>query len=92
VLPSGAPTGGPSDAAGVVGDGNAGTYVLYVEQNYFSLVALNFSDTVTLDKRISAALHSNPHYGDPVQVVPYGAGPAGPALGTFVIWRYEPRR
>jgi hypothetical protein len=92
VLPSGAPTGGPSDAAGVVGDGNAGTYVLYVEQDYFSLVALNFSDTVTLDHRISAALHSNPRYGDPVQVVPYGAGPAGPALGTFVIWRYEPRR
>ncbi len=90
VLPSGAPTGGPSDAAGVVGDGNAGTYVLYIEQNYFSLVALNFSDTVPLDKRISAALHRNPHY-QPVQVVPYGAGP-GPTLGTFVIWRYEPRR
>ena len=92
VLPSGAPTGGPSDAAGVVGDGNVGTYVLYIEENYFSLVALNFSDTVSLDKRISAALIHNPHYGQPVQVVPYGAGPAGPALGTFVIWRYEPQR
>jgi Dolichyl-phosphate-mannose-protein mannosyltransferase len=93
VLPSGAPTGGPSDAAGVVGDGNAGTYVLYIKKfNYFSLVALNFSDTVSLDKRISAALYSDPRYGQPVQVVPYGAGPAGPAVGTFVIWRYEPRR
>jgi hypothetical protein len=92
VLPSGAPTGGPSDAAGVVGDGNVGTYVLYIEENYFSLVALNFSDTVALDKRISAALYSDPRYGQPVQVVPYGAGPAGPALGTFVIWRYEPQR
>lgn len=93
VGPSGAPTGGPSDAAGVVGDGNVGTYVVYIKKyNYFSLVALNFSDTVSLDKRISAALYSDPRYGQPVQVVPYGAGPAGPALGTFVIWRYEPRR
>ena len=93
VGPSGAPTGGPSDAAGVVGDGNVGTYVVYIEKyNYFSLVALNFSDTVSLDKRISAALHSDPRYGQPVQVVPYGAGPAYAALGTFVIWRYEPRR
>ena len=76
VLPSGAPTGGPSDAAGVVGDGNVGTYVLYIKKfNYFSLVALNFSDTVSLDKSISAALNSNSHY-QTVQVVPYGAGPA----------------
>jgi 4-amino-4-deoxy-L-arabinose transferase-like glycosyltransferase len=91
VLPSGAPTGGPSDAAGVVGEGNAGTFVLYIQENYFSLVALNFSDTVSLDKSISAALHSNPHY-HPVQVVPYGPGPAGPAPGTYVMWRYESRR
>ena len=46
VLASGVPTGGPSDAAGVVGDGNAGTYALYIQASYFSLVALNFSDTV----------------------------------------------
>jgi hypothetical protein len=91
VLPSGAPTGGPSDAAGVVGEGDAGTFALYIERNYFSLVALNFSDTVSLDKSISAALHGNPHY-QLIQVVPYGAGPAGPAPGTYVIWRYEPRR
>ena len=86
VLPSGAATGGPSDAAGVVGEGNAGTFALYIQESYFSLVALNFSDTVSLDKAISAALHSNPRY-QPVQVVPYGAGPAGPAPGTYVIWR-----
>jgi len=91
VLPSGTPTGGPSDAAGVVGDGNAGTFALYVQENYFSLVALNYSDTVSLDKSISAALHSNPRY-QPVQVVPYGLGPAGPTPGTYVIWRYESRK
>ena len=86
VLASGVPTGGPSDAAGVVGDGNAGTYALYIQASYFSLVALNFSDTVPLDKTISAALHKNPRY-QLIQVVPYGAGPAGPSPGTYVIWR-----
>ncbi len=89
ILPTGAPTGGPSDAAGVVGAGNAGTYVLYIEGNYFSLVALNFTDTADLDKSISVALHRNTKYKT-VQVVPYGAGPAGPTPGTYVIWRYEP--
>ena len=90
-LPSGAPTGGPSDAAGVVGAGNAGTYGLYVQENYFSLVALSFSDTVALDKSIAAVLKRNPRY-QTVEVVPYGSGPAGPAPGTYVIWRYESRR
>jgi hypothetical protein len=89
-LPSGAPTGGPSDAAGVVGAGNAGTYGLYIEAHYFALVALSFTDTVALDKNISAALKQNRY--QTVQVVPYGEGPAGPTPGTYVIWRYEPRR
>ena len=89
-LPSGAPTGGPSDAAGVVGAGNAGTYGLYIEAHYFALVALSFTDTVALDKNISAALKHNRY--QTVQVVPYGEGPAGPTPGTYVIWRYEPRR
>jgi 4-amino-4-deoxy-L-arabinose transferase-like glycosyltransferase len=90
VRTGGTSTGGPSNAAGVVGAGNAGTYALYVEQHYFSLVALNFSDTVTLDKGISAAMHRYGRY-QTVQVVPYGAGPAGPAPGTYVIWRLESR-
>jgi 4-amino-4-deoxy-L-arabinose transferase-like glycosyltransferase len=90
VLPGGAPTGGPSDAAGVVGAGNTGTFDLYVKEHYFSLIALNFSDTVSLDKSIAAALRSSGLY-QPVQVVPYGDGPAGPTPGTYVIWRYEPR-
>ena len=86
-LPSGAPTGGPSDAAGVVGDGNAGTFAMYIGEGYFfSLVALNFADTVALDKSISAALKRNPHYHLPLQVVPYGHAP-----GTYIIWRYESR-
>jgi 4-amino-4-deoxy-L-arabinose transferase-like glycosyltransferase len=89
VKASGAPTGGPSDAAGVVGPGNAGTFGLYIDENYFSLVALNSADTTSLDKKIAADLNSNPHY-QRTQVVPYGPGPAGPAVGEYVIWQYKP--
>ena len=88
ILPTGAPTGGPSEKAGVVGAGNAGTFGIYIQQHYFSFVALNFSDTTSLDHTIAADLRRN-HYRV-VQVVPYGPGPAGPAVGEYVIWRYEP--
>ena len=84
VLPSGAPTGGPSDAAGVVGPGNAGTFTMYIDQGYFSLVALNFTDTTALDLVIAKHLHANRHYHI-IDVIPYGPSP-----GTYVIWRYEP--
>jgi hypothetical protein len=89
-LPSGAPTGGPSNKAGVVGAGNAGTFAAYIKAGYFSYIALNFADTTSLDKSIAADIHRNHHY-QPVQVVPYGSGPAGPALGEYVIWQYESR-
>ncbi len=90
VMRSGAPTGGPSNAAGVVGAGNAGTFGTYIEEGYFSLVALNFADTTSLDQRLAADLRRSHHY-HVIEVVPYGAGPAGPALGEYVIWRYEPQ-
>jgi Dolichyl-phosphate-mannose-protein mannosyltransferase len=89
VRPGGTPTGGPSKKAGVLGAGNAGTFGTYISEGYFSLVALNFSDTVSLDKAIAADLHRNRRY-HVVQVVPYGPGPSGPAPGTYVIWRYQP--
>jgi Dolichyl-phosphate-mannose-protein mannosyltransferase len=85
VLPSGAPTGGPSAKAGVVGDGNAGTYAMYIAHGYFSLVALNFTDTKPLDQSIAADLRRNHRYHI-IDVIPYG-----PAPGTYVIWRYEPQ-
>ncbi len=88
ILPGGTPTGGPSAEAGVVGDGNAGTFAAKIAEGYFSLVALNFSDTAALDKSIAADLRRNPHYQS-VQIVPYGAGPAGPELGTYKIYLYE---
>jgi hypothetical protein len=85
ILPGGTPTGGPSEQAGVVGAGNAGTFAAKIATGYFSLVALNFSDTAALDKSIAADLNRNHHYHS-VQIVQYGAGPAGPALGTYVIY------
>ena len=86
VLPSGASSGGPSSRAGIVGPGNAGTFGTKIEGGYFSLVALNFADTTTLDKQIAADLALNPHYKK-ILVVPYGLAP-----GTYVIWQYEPNR
>ena len=89
VLPSGSNTGGPASTAGVTADGNPGVYAEFITEGYFSLVALNFSDTTVLDHRIAADLRHNPHY-HVVQVIPYGPGPRGPAPGTYVIWQYEP--
>ena len=56
-------------------------------EGYFSLVALNFTDTKPLDQSIAADLRRNPRYHI-IDVVPYG-GPG--RRGTYVIWRYEPR-
>ena len=62
---------------------------MYIREGYFSLVAMNFSDTVALDKSIAADLRRNHHYHI-IQIVPYGAGPSAPiGQGTYVIWRYE---
>jgi hypothetical protein len=90
VRPSGAPTGGPSAKAGIVGAGNTGTFGMYIAEGYFSLIALNFADTTSLDRIIAADIHRNHHY-HPIQVVPYGLGPVGPAPGEYVIWQYEPQ-
>ena len=49
---------------------------MYIKKGYFSLVALSFSDTVSLDKSINADLYRNPRYSV-VQIVPYGAGRPG---------------
>ena len=90
ILPSGAATGGPSTEAGVVGAGNAGTFAMYIQEGYFSLIALSFSDTTALDQSILADIKKNPRYHR-IQIVPYGNGPAGPAMGTYLIWRYVPK-
>jgi hypothetical protein len=84
VLPSGASSGGPTNTAGVVGPGNAGTYGTKILHDYFSLVALNFADTTLLDKKIAADLRANHSYRI-IEVVPYGM-----PNGTYVIWQLEP--
>jgi Dolichyl-phosphate-mannose-protein mannosyltransferase len=89
VLPSGGDTGGPSVSAGVVGDGNAGVFAVFIEEGYFSLVALNYADTTALDNSITADLRRNHHY-QKIDVVPYGTEVAPIGLGTYVIWRYVP--
>jgi Dolichyl-phosphate-mannose-protein mannosyltransferase len=90
VLPSGAPTGGPSTKAGIVGAGNAGTFAMYIQQGYFSLIALNFIDTTSLDQSIAADIHRNHHY-QAIQVVPYGTEIPPIGQGSYVIWQYEPQ-
>ncbi len=91
VLPSGASTGHPAQAAGVIGAGNAAAFARYIAAGYFSIVALNFADTITLDHRIRADLGHNRNYHI-VQVVPYGIEVPPVGQGTYVIWRYEPSR
>jgi 4-amino-4-deoxy-L-arabinose transferase-like glycosyltransferase len=90
VLPSGGATGGPSTKAGVVGAGNAGTFAMYIQEGYFSLIALSFSDTTALDQSIAADIKKNPRYHR-IQIVPYGIGLSGAAVGTYLIWRYVPK-
>ena len=89
VLPSGASTGGPSTKAGVVGGGNAGEFAVFIEEGYFSLVALNYTDTTALDQQITTDLVHNRHYHR-IAVVPYGTEVPPIGLGTYIIWRYEP--
>jgi hypothetical protein len=89
VLPSGASSGGPTQSAGVVGSGNAGTFGTKIAEGYFSFVALNFADTTALDHIISNDLRHNRHYHI-IQVVPYGVEVPPIGQGTYVIWEYEP--
>ncbi len=87
--PGGVSTGGPSISAGVVGPGNSWEFAAYILKGYFATVALNFTDTTTLDHKLSRELKGNPHYCI-VRVVPYGFGPDGVTPGTYVIWQYRP--
>jgi hypothetical protein len=91
VLPSGASSGGPSTSAGVVGPGNAGTYQLKIEQSYFGLVALNYTDTTALDLKITTDLKQSHHYCV-IQVVPWGDNVPPVGIGDYVIWRYQAKR
>jgi hypothetical protein len=90
ILPSGASTAHPTTTAGVIGAGNPAAYAKYIAAGYFSYVALNFADTTPLDHDIAADLRRNPHYGKPIQVIPYGIEIPPLGQGTYVIWQYTP--
>jgi Dolichyl-phosphate-mannose-protein mannosyltransferase len=89
VLPSGANTGGPASTAGVTGAGNRGVFAEFITRGYFSIVALNYADTTTLDRQITADLRRSHHYKQ-IAVVPYGIEVPPIGEGTYVIWRYAP--
>jgi hypothetical protein len=87
ILPSGASTGGPSQGAGVVGPGNAGTFAMYIREGYFSVIALNFADTTSLDLALAKDISRSHHYYK-AQVVPYGIEIPPIGEGTYVIWKH----
>jgi hypothetical protein len=89
VLPTGTSTGGPAGAASITAPGNAYVYADYIARGYFSLVALNFTDTTAVDRAITADLRRNHHYRI-VQVIPYGTEVPPIGLGTYVVWQYQP--
>jgi hypothetical protein len=88
ILPSGGSTGGPSQASGVVGPGNAGTFGLYIREGYFSVIALNFADTTPLDLTIAKDIALSHDYYK-LQVVPYGIEVPPIGQGTYVIWKHR---
>ena len=46
----------------VTSAGNAPVYANYIAEGYFSFVALNYTDTASLNSQITADLHRNHHY------------------------------
>jgi 4-amino-4-deoxy-L-arabinose transferase-like glycosyltransferase len=86
ITPAGTSTGGPSQSAGVVGPGNAGTFALYIREGYFSVIALNFNDTTALDHVLNKDITQSHRYIK-TQVVPYGIEIPPIGIGTYVIWK-----
>jgi hypothetical protein len=64
---------------------------MYIQQGYFSIIALNFTDTTSLDTSIAADIRRNRHY-HLIQVVPYGIEISPVGQGSYVIWQYEPQQ
>ena len=70
----------------MVGAGDPAAFDRYIGLHYFSVIALNFSDTTALDHRIATEIHNSPYYRT-AAVVPYYIGSTE---GTYIIYRYEP--
>jgi hypothetical protein len=86
VLPNGANLAHPTRTAGVTGDGNPATFARYISRRYFTLVALNYADTTSLDHAIRADL-ARAHYGV-AEVIPYAIHGT---RGTYIIYRQKPK-
>jgi 4-amino-4-deoxy-L-arabinose transferase-like glycosyltransferase len=76
VLPTGSSTAHPT--SGVTGEGDPASFARYIGRRYFTLVALNYADTTSLDHTIRADL-LRAHYRV-LQVIPYGTH------GTYIIY------
>ena len=87
---SGPSTAAAASTASVGSGGNPGVYAEFITHGYFSIIALNFADTTSLDHRIADQLHRDPRYHT-IDVVPYGIEVPPIGKGTYVIWRYEPK-
>ncbi|MGI8452179.1 MAG: ArnT family glycosyltransferase [Streptosporangiaceae bacterium] len=81
VLPSGGSIAHPT--SGVTGEGDPASFARYIGRRYFTLVALNYADTITLDHSIRADL-VRAHYRI-LQVIPYGIH------GTYIIYAKNPK-
>ena len=65
-------------------------YANYIAEGYFSLVALNFTNTTGPERQIAVDLRRNHHYHI-IQVVPYGIEVPPIGQGTYIIWQYPAR-
>jgi 4-amino-4-deoxy-L-arabinose transferase-like glycosyltransferase len=81
VLPTGSSLAHPT--SGVTGEGNPASFARYIGRRYFTLVALNYADTITLDHSIRADL-ARAHYRV-LQVIPYGTH------GTYIVYTKNPK-
>ena len=81
VLPTGGSVAHPT--SGVTGEGNPASFARYIGRRYFTLVALNYADTITLDHSIRADL-ARAHYRV-LQVIPYGTH------GTYIVYTKNPK-
>jgi hypothetical protein len=81
VLPTGTSIAHPT--SGVTGDGDPASFARYIGRRYFTLVALNYADTTTLDHTIRTYL-TRAHYRV-LEVIPYGTH------GTYIVYTKVPK-
>jgi Dolichyl-phosphate-mannose-protein mannosyltransferase len=66
-------------------EGNPAVYQKLIEEHYFSVVLLTFTDTVTLDNDLARYLNGTQGYRI-ADVIPFGPT----RHGDYTVWTYEP--